>query len=1003
MMNIDSELLKKAYKKLKSSIYYDRTQLILRDKLVRFEKNLDDIDKYFDELAEIISDETEREELISNILSSIKYSAFPKGFVKDEGGLIKNYHSKNIELDKDVQYFIDMRVEGHILGVLWLMLIGYRIDNMVYEHSYGNRLRKNLYNEFSNEPTYSPYLFEPYFQQYESWRDMAMDEAASHLKMGQDVVILTMDFRRFYYSVDVTDEFMMDIFNNATEEGEENNALLFILNDIIYDIIKQYSSLFDEFEGRNILPIGFLPSNVLANWALRNFDKAILDGWNPIYFGRYVDDVLIVDKVEHNSDLCKKAKDNDLKEEDIKAFFLEQCSGWKGVNGIQCKNNRQYALLKKSIDKENHEEYVLNSLYNPVDGDNSRIVVKNEKVSLFYFRSNESDALLTCFRENIAKNKSEFRHMPEDEMVFQKDDYSEIYDLKNEESLNKFRGIKGIDIDKFELSKLLGKHLRIGGMIEDCKERSLNKQILKIFNPKVTIENYGVWEKVIEILVINEDFDTLEKFIKRIIESIDMLSCKDTEKVPTVQNSLKDYLKSALCRPLGLVWGENVDEFIENVCTDYLQLPHQSVNIRRKAYCKTKMIDKSVMPIFIDMLKMSKVYDNSLDINLTKFDQVLKICKKSWKSEYIFYPYLLTMYDFSMISCIEELYKSKGAFSFPEEMYTEQVKNYIKNNYSLDKKYILEMNKRIDVRAFGMINESNVKSYVISVGNEKKDKLRLAIANVRLNHDNFERLVKDSPNRNYNRYKNISKIINAAIDEHADMIIMPEAFVPFEWLTTIARTCANNKLALITGVEHVKIKDKVYNLTAVILPYEDLYSRSAYISFHLKTHYAPAEKQEINGYRLKEISGDHYELYKWLDCYFPVYCCYELTSIFDRALFQSYADFLVAIEWNKDVNYYSNILESLSRDIHCYCVQVNSSDYGDSRITKPSKTEVKDILRTKGGINSTILVDDIDIKKLRDFQLKGYDLQCMDKSFKTTPPGFEPQIVLKKIKGESLL
>ncbi len=41
----------------------------------------------------------------------------------------------------------------------------------------------------------------------------------------------------------------------------------------------------------------------------------------------------------------------------------------------------------------------------------------------------------------------------------------------------------------------------------------------------------------------------------------------------------------------------------------------------------------------------------------------------------------------------------------------------------------------------------------------------------------------------------------------------------------------------------------------------------------------------------------------------------------------------------------------------------------------PSKTEEKDIMRTKGGKNSTILVDEIDIKKIREFQLKDYNLQ----------------------------
>ena len=33
-----------------------------------------------------------------------------------------------------------------------------------YEHSYGNRLRKNLLDKDDKTPSYSPYLFEPYFR-----------------------------------------------------------------------------------------------------------------------------------------------------------------------------------------------------------------------------------------------------------------------------------------------------------------------------------------------------------------------------------------------------------------------------------------------------------------------------------------------------------------------------------------------------------------------------------------------------------------------------------------------------------------------------------------------------------------------------------------------------------------------------------------------------------------------------------------------------------------------
>lgn len=76
--------------------------------------------------------------------------------------------------------------------------------------------------------------------------------------------------------------------------------------------------------------------------------------------------------------------------------------------------------------------------------------------------------------------------------------------------------------------------------------------------------------------------------------------------------------------------------------------------------------------------------------------------------------------------------------------------------------------------------------------------------------------MKDKPDRSYLRYKDISSVVNQAIEGKVDMLVMPEAFVPFEWLNTLARTCARNNLAIITGIEHVKINDNVLNLTAAM-------------------------------------------------------------------------------------------------------------------------------------------------------------------------------------------
>ena len=219
-MEINAKLFKIAYKKLKSSLYYDKTQTILRDKLVNFESICTNIDRYLEELSDKFLSEDTRGEMFEKILSSISFHAFPKKILPEQSVMIKNYAQKNIGI-VDNQYFIDMDICGHILGVLWLLLIGYKVDENMYEHSYGNRIRKNLYNEFSADPTYSPYLFEPYFQQYEGWRDTAMNEAMQHLHAGQDVVILTLDFKRFYYSVDVTETLFQEMYNDVMDEFDQ--------------------------------------------------------------------------------------------------------------------------------------------------------------------------------------------------------------------------------------------------------------------------------------------------------------------------------------------------------------------------------------------------------------------------------------------------------------------------------------------------------------------------------------------------------------------------------------------------------------------------------------------------------------------------------------------------------------------------------------------------------------------------------------------------------------
>lgn len=1025
-LEFNFEIIRKAYKKLKSSVYFDKTQLVLRDEIVKYESEILDLDEELDSLWYTLNNEADWERLKEDILSSISVLSFPKKLKHEDKSIISNSAPVHVDVI-DLQHFINMDVRGHIIGVLWLLMIGWRIDKDIYEHSYGNRIRKKLINELSDEPTYSPYLFEPYFEQYESWRDSALNYASKCLTKKQDVVILTLDFRRFFYSVNMDE----NAFDNVLKEAgitPDEGPFLKRINDFIYSVIDRYASKFnDEYDKRKILPIGFLPSYLLANWCLNKFDKAVINGWNPIYYGRYVDDILIVDKVEKNSDIYQKAIKQELNREEVIQFFLTQCCKWNGIPN-EGKLKTELALLKidkKLTNKENKGKpkseklkvYAINDIYNSAPG--SKIVVQNDKVKIFYFQSGETDALISCFQKNISSNKSEFRYMPEDEAIFQDDDYSEIYYLENKDSPNKLRSVDGVSINKFALSKFLGKYLRISGLVNDKIESRFEKDISKIFNNQTVIENYLTWEKVIEIFVINNCFDALLMFVNKILNAINKISYSGLSKTEKrgIQESLLKHLYSSLCRAFALNWGERPGFYIKIIrdlwnemdFDDDLMNIIDGIRDQRLGYCKTRMLDKYVMPVLIDAFflkdKDFQLNDQS-EINLTNFSQILtsaidesnfELKQNLLELDYKYYPYMVTMYDLCIHSAMNILQHSNEeslnkSCDFPLVVEMEK-EIYTKFNYAKDPR--LEGFKSI----INVIKNKEIPgTFIIKVGNVKKDSLTVAIANVQVSHSNFELIVKDRPNREYKRYKELSNVINQSIKEKADMLVMPESFIPFDWLPTVARTCAKNQLAVVTGVEHIKIKDKMYNFTAVILPYNEDDYKCAHITFHLKKHYSPQEIHEIEGYRLKPVEGKAYELYYWNDCWFPVYCCYELSSIKDRSLFQSYADALIAVEWNPDTNYYSNILESLSRDIHCYCVQVNSSNYGDSRITKPSKTENKDIIRTKGGINSTVLIDRIDIKALREHQFKEYELQKALNTFKPTPPDFDKKIVQQKMK-----
>lgn len=1014
--------IKISYRKLKSNAYFDKSEAILRQQIAEFE--LDEFEKKIESLGEMLENDSDEEwnKYIKSEIEELKIYRYPK-FIKNDikdNNIIFNqentHKSINFYSKEEMQYRIGLSVQLHILSVLWIEEIGIKLDEKFLDISYGNRLLRN--EKDKKNINCSPYLYKPYFNEYENWRDKGLDIAEQYYKDKVDCIIIMLDIKRFFYSVNFTQEIFDTFLNENEKEGLVKNRL----NQLVYKIIVEYSKKINNGidGGNNFLPIGFLPSGILANWYLDDFDKSIIDRINPSYYGRYVDDMIIVDKVNKNSKLSNILREEEVSLDDIlNNYFIDY--------KVQCLiKDVEITESKKNIDSKT-DSYKIK--FNDTLHKGSNLEIQKNKFKVFYLNTNGTKAIIDKFKKSIKDNSSEFRMLPDSNNLFL-DNYSDIYKLNQNESTNKLRGIDSIGIDKYELSKFIGKNLTIANIINDKKEFRFYDDLEKIFQPKIIIENYLIWESILNLCVINRKYDKFEEFINKIFSAINQI--KENQDYENdlnninIKNTLIEYLVSCILRSSTVIWEEKfeniISKLLKNINNKYIDS-----NCIRKGFTISRMVQKNNLAIILDMFVNSNntidftLYNKELYLNdMTSSLEYLKdniVNKESYDLPFIeflnresiennyyrYRPYLITMQDINKMLFLNNALSGKVLTEKIYEKYTSEIIEdmYYTINYSMNNK---EYERNITVKEIN----NNINFFkkeesfnIIKISKGYKKNIKIAIATARDKEENFEGVLMDEPNRTLERYRELAEIINSSIKENVDILILPENYVPYEWLNILEREVKKNNIAIITGVEHVKIGKNVYNLIATLFPYEYKDYKFVYTNLRTKVFYSPEEKRQINGYGYDYLEGNEYNLFIWNNIWIPVYCCFEIASISDRSKFISLTDLFVIVEWNKDTSYFSNIIESLSRDMHCYCVQVNTADYGDSCLIQPAKSYKQSILRTKGGINNCVLVGEINIDKLRRFQVKEYELQkdCKNE-FKTTPPNFNKDAVRLKIKNK---
>lgn len=1020
-------------------------------KLDKFEQKLQNL---HDALT---TKQTSNSKYWGNLYKKIDYRVLPKkvksysNYSKSTSqGLISNIFTNVREIEENEKYefdkltfYIDAPIEIHIVSILWIMKVGYILESDLDEKCYGNRLILDKKKANSKEETVNndDGLFKPYYKQYQKWRDEGITVAKQYLDKKQDVLFLNIDIKDYYYSVRFEfDKLEERLKNRQLREWNKLNSVFREIHEVYTQLIKDTNYPNDLIknieENETVLPIGLASSYILANWYLHEFDSRVHQNIRPIYYSRYVDDIFII--------TANPA---------IKFSANETCDAIQ--SDFYKKHDKKYIGKLKE-----EEQFIIKTLYpvitledTPVElsdieseiGEKifkiecyKNLYIQPSKTLVYYFRHDSTLAMLEKFKHEMEKRSSEFRFLP-DEKLEENGFDEEAYELVFDDSMHKVKTLKDYKESRYgiasHLSKKIFYSLRNGK--KNTKEDA--DKILKFFKGTTNLEHFRQWERLITYFVVNDNKDEFLEFAVNTFEQIFNLP------LPEQFNGYNiDYIKIA---------GDLLEYFSNAMEIAFALQPsfHEPLQLKitkvfNRFYTEFTFSNDRPLHIFSNWQKFrlsNMVRHNYVNIPLLNytnipvtssllqcdFSKIKNIHNIDFNSLLIKYsPRKVRFSEVAWMECIKRVYgtpdveqfqnRTSNDILFNEEddsqYLDEAFETYFKINYwykSSDlsfrdtlKKEIFEYSEcsSIEESTNGVIDWELVAHEISVNQTEKLKKLRVGLANMKVNDADYEASMLGNPNMN-DRYVKFAKVLNEAESEKCDLVVLPELSLPHGLVKTVMEYSWNHQRAVISGVEHWTSNNVAYNFILTLLPCKIRGIKDAVPILRLKNHYAPIEEFWINDFRrvVPKPVPYRYHLLRWKGLYFTNYNCFELADIVHRSIFRSKIDFIVASELNRDVNFYSNITETTSRDLHCYFIQVNTSQYGDSRVTHPKKSDTKDSLRIKGGLNTSLLVDELDIEKLRAFQYKGFGQQKDDPTFKTTPADYNHDDARKRQENKS--
>lgn len=862
-------------------------------------------------------------------------------------------------------------LDFHVLSALWMLKVGHQYDKKLSDHAYGSRLRRGLNGEINPLSLGS---FKPYLKPFRDWRDGGINAMRSALAAKKKVVSLTADVSSFYHELNpgfMLNEKFMQLLELKLLPREDK------LNRLFVTALEAWAKLTPLKKG---LPVGLPASAVVANVALIELDRLIEQQVAPLYYGRYVDDILLV-------------MENGANFQSIKEL-------WKWLF------DRSGGNLSW-VDEAKKEEIQ----FKPDYLNNSQVHFANKKNKVFLLEGETGQTLVDSIAHQIHERASEWRALPNlpmsashiaTDLVAATQHDGEIADnLRKTDALTMRRASFAIKLRDFEaydrdLKPEIWKDHRKAFFGAFCQHVLVLPHFfeLAIYLPRI-----------VKLATACEDFESLRKIIWRLekicvtiehscsptikaspdgwVPDADILNRWKKQLFDTVHENIIAAFPPRLSKAGQMAWQSHMAESGLKIAT----LSAKKIQAEQALLFS---FDLAHQPFRFIGLPKEMIAQRGIPAKKTII--FLSDAKLLLKPEIIDGIITLTSWIKLEKGLPHGLLFATRPFNLAE-MFVLAKDPFAKATYPALKDVVLAL------RGFTLGEKTPHldKKNVLQIPDGKGEReLAITVSSWKTEYNSWVASVMRMSDPDTKRYARLNRLINSVISQPkgARYFILPELALPAHWFMRIALKLQGRGISLISGIEYLHAsKGRVRNQVWAALSHDGLGFPSMMI--YRQDKQRPALHEELELQRLAGLELKPEKPWPKLkppviqhgDFRFALVVCSELTNIAYRAGLRGQVDALFVPEWNQDTETFNALVESAALDIHAYIIQCNDRQYGDSRIRAPSKDSwQRDVLRVKGGIDDYCVSGEIDIHALREFQSS---YRSPLKSFKPVPDGFK--------------